>query len=261
MMIGGTGNNSYWVDNTHDIVKENAGGGTWDNVYASVSHTLGANVENLTLTGSAAIYGKGNGLDNHIFGNSGNNTLVGYGGDDRLFGGAGADTMIGGIGNDEYGVDQGGDVVTENADEGTDSVRSKINYTLGANVEILFLDAAGGAINGAGNSLDNGIGGNAASNILMGLGGDDDLDGGGGADTMIGESATTTTGSTRAATRHRKCRRGYRSRLFVGQPHARRQCRAPGPDRCGIDQRHRQRTRQHHGRQRERQHPDGSRRR
>ena len=54
-----------------------------------------------------------------------------------LDGGAGNDTMAGGAGNDTYVVDAAGDVVTEAASAGTDTVQSRISYTLGANVENL----------------------------------------------------------------------------------------------------------------------------
>jgi hypothetical protein len=65
-----------------------------------VSFTLGANVENLTLIGSAAINGTGNGLANALAGNSGNNILDGGIGADTLVGGLGDDTINGGSGND-----------------------------------------------------------------------------------------------------------------------------------------------------------------
>ena len=115
-----------------DVVTENANEGT-DRVNAMVSYTLGANIEDLYLLGSNSINGTGNGFDNDIWGNSGANILDG---------GIGADTMTGGGGNDQYYVDNLGDVVTELADEGTDTVHSAIGYTLGAHVEHLHLTAA-----------------------------------------------------------------------------------------------------------------------
>ena len=62
-MIGGLGNDIYFVDTGLDIVIEAAGGGT-DTVNASLSHDLEAEVENLILTGTANINGTGNALAN-----------------------------------------------------------------------------------------------------------------------------------------------------------------------------------------------------
>ena len=138
-MAGYGGNDTYVVDNTGDIVIEAADSGI-DSVYASVNYTLGANVENLYLSGAAA-NGTGNALDNMIIGNSNANVLSGLGG---------ADKMAGYGGNDTYVVDNTGDIVVEAADSGTDSVYASVNYTLGANVENLYL--SGAAANGTGNA-------------------------------------------------------------------------------------------------------------
>jgi Ca2+-binding RTX toxin-like protein len=133
-------------------------------------------VETLVLEGSADLQGYGNGQANTLHGNSGNNLLDGD---------AGADSMIGGAGNDLYVVDNAGDVVFENANEGADAVQASITYTLTANVEGLVLTGSAD-INGTGNTLANTIIGNSGNNTLNGDAGNDTLDGGAGADTMIG---------------------------------------------------------------------------
>lgn len=104
-MYGGAGNDIYIVDNALDIVSESASAGL-DQVRASVSWVLGANLENLLLTGLAAIDGTGNGLNNVLTGNAAANNLAGAAGNDSLFGAAGADTLTGGAGLDAvYGGD------------------------------------------------------------------------------------------------------------------------------------------------------------
>ncbi|MFM6250328.1 MAG: calcium-binding protein, partial [Dolichospermum sp.] len=110
----------------------------------------------LTLQGTTAINGTGNDLNNSITGNSGNNALTGGLGNDTLNGGTGADTFVGGVGDDSYFVDNTADIITENLNEGTDSVFSTITYTLGTNVENLTLQGTT-AINGTGNDLNNSI--------------------------------------------------------------------------------------------------------
>jgi len=176
-LMGGAGDDTYVVNDLGDVVTENAAAGT-DTVYASVTRTLSANVENLVLTGTANLNGTGNALANRLTGNSGNNTLDG---------GAGADTLAGGAGNDTYLVDDPGDVVSENAGEGTDTVQSSLTYALSANVENLTL--IGVAVsNGTGNALNNVLIGNGQANTLTGHEGNDTLLGGSGDDVLMGDA-------------------------------------------------------------------------
>ena len=178
-LIGGTGNDTYIVDTAVDSVTENLNEGT-DLVQSSVTLTLAANVENLTLTGAAAINGTGNALDNKIIGNAGINILDG---------GIGADTLIGGAGNDTYVVDNPSDIVTEIADGGTDLIQSSVTYSLSAEVENLTLTGAG-VIDGTGNDLANILTGNGVANRLDGGAGIDTLIGGLGNDTYVVDVAT-----------------------------------------------------------------------
>jgi Ca2+-binding RTX toxin-like protein len=182
-MAGGQGDDTYIVDNAGDTVIELSGQGN-DTVRSSVSYSLvGAAVETLVLTGTAAINGTGNVLDNTLIGNSGANTLDG---------GAGADTMTGGLGDDTYIVDNVSDKVIEIQGQGYDTVRSSVSYALsgamypaGTFIEALVL-TGNAAINGTGNGLANSLTGNSAANTLNGLTGDDMLSGGLGNDTLFG---------------------------------------------------------------------------
>jgi Ca2+-binding RTX toxin-like protein len=145
---------------------------------ASASYTLGANIENLVLTGTGDTKATGNDLANVLTGNDGNNILNGA---------AGADTLQGGGGDDTYVVDNAGDVVIENGHAGTDTVKASISYTLGANIENLVLTRSDD-IDGIGNAADNKLTGNSGDNTLAGAKGNDTLNGGGGADTLVGGS-------------------------------------------------------------------------
>ncbi len=111
----------YTVAALSDVIIENPGGGT-DLVMTSLTYTLGANLENLTLTGTAARNGIGNSANNKLIGNSATNTLSGLAGDDTLDGAAGADTLTGGPGNDTLTGGPGADIFAFTSLVGADSV-------------------------------------------------------------------------------------------------------------------------------------------
>jgi Ca2+-binding RTX toxin-like protein len=177
-MLGGLGDDTYEVTDLGDVITENANEG-FDTVYTGVNHTLGNHVERLILAGldTSNLIGTGNALSNTIIGNAGNNTIIG---------GAGDDAMAGGLGNDAYEVMDAGDVVTEAANQGYDTVYAGINHILDNHVEQLVLRAVAGAINGTGNTLNNSITGNASNNVINGLSGDDYIIAKQGDDTVIG---------------------------------------------------------------------------
>lgn len=184
-LSGGLGDDTYVIDNGGDTLSESAGNGT-DTVVSSITHTLLPDFEHLTLSGFSAIDGTGNTGNNILIGNSNVNTLTGLAGDDRLDGGVGADTLIGGFGNDTYVVDNTGDVVTELANEGTDTVESYLTLSLVTLLNVEHLTLLGtAAINATGNSLSNNLTGNSGNNILDGKAGADTMAGGLGNDTYI----------------------------------------------------------------------------
>ena len=113
-LTGGLGNDTYYVDNIGDVVTETSALLTEiDTVYSAVSYTLGANVENLTLIGTAA-NGTGNTLANTLTGDAAVNRLDGGAGADTLSGGAGNDILIGGTGNDTLTGGVGSDIFVFN---------------------------------------------------------------------------------------------------------------------------------------------------
>jgi Ca2+-binding RTX toxin-like protein len=199
-LVGGAGNDTYEVDSTSDQVVEALSAGT-DLVRVALtsgSYTLGANVENATITSSAAVDVTGNALSNVLTGNSeanalsgaaGNDTLNGGAGNDTLDGGAGTDRLAGGLGDDTYVLDVATDVVAENASEGTDTVQVAFTlagtYILGLNVENALVANALN-VNLTGNADANVLTGGAGANVLNGAGGNDTLIGGLGKDTLTG---------------------------------------------------------------------------
>ncbi|MDD0844867.1 calcium-binding protein [Pseudomonas sp. Gutcm_11s] len=173
---GGNGNDTYYIDNAYDKVIESSAAGGTDTLVSSISTTLGDNLEYLSLSGTAAINGTGNSLGNILAGNSGKNILNGM---------AGADIMAGGLGNDTYYVDNSGDIVSEAANGGTDTILSTVTYRLGTSQENLRLSGTAESV-GNGNELANKLTGNNASNVLNGRAGNDSIYGGGGDDRLIG---------------------------------------------------------------------------
>jgi parallel beta-helix repeat protein len=168
-MSGGDGKDVYIVDNALDVVTEtNAAASQIDTVKASVSFTLGDNVEYLVLTGYSAIDGTGNALRNFITGNDAANVLDGR---------TGADSMTGGDGSDTYYVDNIDDTTVEkNSDStvgGIDTVYTSLaTWTLSSNVENLVINTVGAA-NGVGNGLDNTLFAGSGNNLLDGRAGTD----------------------------------------------------------------------------------------
>lgn len=124
---GGAGNDTHVVNHVSDVVVELANEGI-DTVRSSITYTLSDNVENLTLTGTVAINGTGNGLNNLLVGNDANNTLWGGAGNDTLDGGKGKDLLIGGDGDDTYlfGRGSGQDLIdNSHGDSGHDVLHFK----------------------------------------------------------------------------------------------------------------------------------------
>ena len=205
VMRGLGGNDTYFVDNTGDVVDESvAGSGGIDTVYATISFDLSdrdhakGNIENLTLLGTKAVKAIGNQLAN---------TLVGTGSANLLDGKGGADIMRGLGGNDRYKVDDARDIVDESVpgSGGTDLVRASVTFDLreGAQVRgaVENLKLTGKAsIDATGNAFANEITGNRGDNVLNGGLGRDMLKGGRGKDTFVFDFPV---GSKAEAAKHR----------------------------------------------------------
>lgn len=172
----------------------------YDSIHSAYGFALNATAHELVLTGTSAVTGTGNALDNVITGNdagdklvggAGNDVLTGGLGADHLDGGAGIDQLIGGLGDDRYIVDAAKDVVTEKAGGGYDIIESSVTYVLPANVEALLLTGSAN-IDGVGGDGGVRITGNGGANHLWGGAGADVLDGGKGVDILEGGAGADT---------------------------------------------------------------------
>ncbi|MCK6405225.1 MAG: cadherin domain-containing protein, partial [Rhodocyclaceae bacterium] len=172
-LIGGAGNDTYLFDDAGDQLTELNNEGT-DTLRTAFSTTLAgslANLDNLILLG-AAVNGTGNDLANQLTGNTNANSLVGGGGNDTLDGGTGADTLIGGAGDDTYTLDNLGDLIIENAGEGTDTL-------------IITVAAGSPTIYTAPDNIENVMLGAGAANITLAVGGNTQVTATNGTDSIL----------------------------------------------------------------------------
>ena len=166
---GGAGNDIYLLEDTGDTYTEAPGGGT-DLVISYLStHTLGGDVENLTLAGSA-----GTGI-----GNSGNNTIIGSAGTNTIEGGLGDDILNGGAGTD-----------TVSYSSATAGVTVSLLTTVAQNTVSAGIDTLSNFENLRGSNFNDTLTGSTGNNIIIGGLGNDILDGGAGTDTASYETAT-----------------------------------------------------------------------
>lgn len=188
VLEGGLGNDTYVLTGSGHTIVDSGG---IDTVVSAVSYTLGASIENLTLSGTA-VSAYGNAQNNVIYGNGASNTLDGK---------TGADSMYGGAGDDIYLVDNTGDKTYEVVglvdSGGIDTVKTGLTaWTLASGVENLTYTGSV-AFAGTGNTLANTITGGAAIDTLNGGGGDDKLIGNAGDDKLNGGAGIDTlTGGT-----------------------------------------------------------------
>ncbi|WP_137888973.1 M10 family metallopeptidase [Pseudomonas sp. 2FE] len=161
-LIGDLGNDTYVVDSASDVISETSTlASEIDTVHSSVSWTLGANLENLLLTGSLAINGTGNSLNNVIYANAGNNLLDG---------GAGLDSL-------SYAYAAAGVTV---------SLASTTAQATGGSASDTLLNFE----NLIGSKYNDTLTGSAITNVLNGGAGNDTLIGGLGNDTYVVDSAS-----------------------------------------------------------------------
>ncbi len=176
LVAGGAGDDTYYVDDSGDVVEEQSGEGR-DIVYARVSYALTAGAEVEIL--STGALGATDALD--LTGNEFAQEIIGNDGANILFGGGGADAMTGLGGDDQYRVTDGTERVFETGGDGRDVVYAVVDYALtpGSEVEVLSAVSIGATtpLQLTGNEFGQQILGNNGNNVLRG---------GGGADALVG---------------------------------------------------------------------------
>jgi Ca2+-binding RTX toxin-like protein len=203
LLIGGAGNDTYYVYAASTQIQEALTGRSQDVAYIGVDNFVGSSgIEQIRAFETDAYSAKAltsdpyrDGLDSgwRINGDSADQTVVGLYGADVLNGGGGSDLLIGGAGNDVYFY-SGTETILENAGEGRDTIQTNADLILGANIEIGVALPNSNDVSITGNALDNILIGNASANNISGgagndtlvsRGGEDMLTGGTGADTFV----------------------------------------------------------------------------
>ncbi|MFD0916881.1 matrixin family metalloprotease [Pseudahrensia aquimaris] len=185
VMIGGEGNDQYWVDDEGDDVVEGDGAG-YDAVWASVSnYTLPDHVERLRFTEGGDNTGRGNGLDNILNGNAGNDRfLADEGGADIFSGGLGLDVFD--ARNASEGLHLNLQNQSLNAGSADQDLFASIEIFVGSADYADTMLAGAGRVRFSGSGGDDYLSGGDEVDYLRGDGGNDTLVGGAGADALMG---------------------------------------------------------------------------
>src|SRR5215470_7283549 len=212
-LIGTAGDDTFTVNHCDDVIAANPSGGI-DTVNSTVTFTLDPGVENLTLTGAAAIDATGNDASNKLTGNGAGNRITTGAGNDTVGAGAGNDVIV--SADDLNALDKidGGAGTDRLLLDGDYSAGIVLGATTVINVEKFELAAGNSykltldnATNGAGLIVDgsalgggetltlNGAAettaaltalGGAGADTITGGGGKDIIEGGAGADSLVG---------------------------------------------------------------------------
>jgi Ca2+-binding RTX toxin-like protein len=189
-LTGGAGDDLFVVDSALDRIAELPGEGA-DTVLAALSWTLGADIEALTLGGTASLNGTGNALSNAIAGNAGANILLGADGDDTLDGMGGDDSLSGGNGRDVLRGGGGADRLDGGSEADTLLGGTEADTLLGgAGADLLDGGSEADFLDG-GTEADT-LDGGSEADTLRGGDGADLLRGGDGADLVRGGSEADT---------------------------------------------------------------------